>query len=105
MDPHSEHKRDGRPGVRTVWKYDLTVGIENVLEIPCASPRIVHVAAQYDHPGELQMWVEVHPDGPSSTRSFVIVGTGHPIPIGGTYVGTAITDGGRLIWHVYEVAR
>ncbi len=37
-------------------------------------------------------------------RTFTVLGTGHPIPNGYTYVGTAPRHDSGLVWHLFERA-
>ena len=62
----------------------------------------VHVALQH---GQVAMWFEVDADPyPYSvtTRRFMLVGTGHDIPIGGRWCGTVLPNE-NLVLHVYEI--
>jgi hypothetical protein len=94
--------------VRAVWKYPLQLIDEPQRVLTPADAQLVHVDGQHDVPC---LWFEVNagdPNAPlpSSTNFehwFVVHGTGHPIEHGGVFVGTAITYGGDLVWHVYEV--
>ena len=67
----------------TIWKYELDLEQRQV-------PMI---------------WAQVFPtEAPHSideTRTFELVGTGHPIPLDGIYLGTALC--GIYVWHVYEI--
>lgn len=66
--------------------------------------RIVHVDVQRDI-GEVKFWAEVDTGVDAMvTRSFTVYGTGSPILESMTYVGTVLVGGGRLVWHLYEVA-
>jgi hypothetical protein len=44
-------------------------------------------------------------EGPMTSREFRVVGTGHPVPEGYTYRGTAERADGALVWHVMEAER
>ncbi len=50
-------------------------------------------------PMAVHRW-EVPVDG----RDHVVLGTGHPIPNGYTYVGTAPRHASGLVWHLFEKA-
>ncbi len=83
----------------TVWKYPLDLVDEpQVIEVPDRA-MLVHVADQY---GELCVWFEVDPSRDLVDRWFTVEGTGHPVPDGATWMGTALMAGGQLVWHVYE---
>lgn len=63
------------------------------------SGSILHVACR--NPRAVEVWA-LHVDGPTVTRSFRVYGTGHPLPPGIEYIGTAIAPGGQLVWHLIE---
>lgn len=54
----------------------------------------------------LCFWARVDTSAPSIVRSFVVYGTGHPLfDVRQTYVGSALFDGGSLVFHVCELLR
>lgn len=72
---------------------------EQVFSTP-AGVSLCHVGAQNDLP---TIWFECEPGGAFSTEQvFRVFGTGHEVPGGWMYVGTAITHGGALVWHVFK---
>ena len=87
--------------MRTVWKYDVPVD-DKVwpYDLP-EGARPVHV--ECSDPVEVSVWFEVDTQAKREERRFVVIGTGHPAPDGGTYVDTATVLDGRLVWHLYEV--
>jgi hypothetical protein len=52
----------------------------------------------------VEFWAEFCEDCPTVSRQFFVVGTGHPIPAGAKYAGTAPRTALGLVWHLYEVA-
>lgn len=50
----------------------------------------------------LEFWAEYSDDAITSTRFFRVFGTGHPVPDGAAYVGTAPRING-FVWHLYEL--
>lgn len=49
-------------------------------------------------------WAEYDTDRPKFTRTFVCVGTGHEIPEGAVYVGTAPASAEHgIVWHLFEL--
>lgn len=84
--------------MRTIHKFDLTVGTVNAVEIP-SHAIIRHLGVQ---DGIIRLWVEVDTNKFSrENRVFCVYGTGHEI--GGCrehYVGTVQI--GPFVWHVYE---
>jgi hypothetical protein len=59
---------------------------------------IVHVATRgIDH---VEVWFEDDPSVAEATRAFRAYGTG--MAVEGRHVGTVITPGGGLVWHLME---
>lgn len=86
--------------MRTIWKYEFEItSIVQAYDIP-RGYSIVHVEMQGRH---LCMWVDVNTDRPKDERSFMIIGTGHPVPDDAAYIGTA--QQGEFVWHLFEVVR
>lgn len=98
----------------TIWKFTLAVTDRQSVVMP-RDARVLSVGAQDDPTGAtVQLWAEVDPTADREQRYFAIVGTGNPRPRdpdaptsrpGGSFLGTVITAGGALVWHVYEVPR
>lgn len=74
-------------------------------EHPIGAGKVVHV----DCAGEsrvVYVWTEQHATtrrtghGLSSAR---VYGTGQPIPDDAEHIGSAVTAGGMLVWHVYAL--
>lgn len=81
-----------------VWKFTLEITDEQEVVMP-EGAELLHVADQY---GKLALWARVIPTGQRDVaRSFLIRGTGHPIWTQ-PYVGTVVTAGGSLVWHVFD---
>jgi hypothetical protein len=82
--------------VRTIFKYPLLHGIDNVLHMDkCGVVRRVGVQEN------VCIWVEVCTNADQSARRFRVVGTGQEIPMGGVYAGSCNQD--RFVWHVFEI--
>lgn len=86
----------------TIWKFNLAATERQDLEMPSRA-KILFVGAQDPTGHTVQLWAEVNPDAERETRRFAIAGTGHPLPPAGHHLGSVITAGGALVWHVYEV--
>lgn len=81
----------------TIYKYPLYAPQTDV-EMPVGA-EILHVGNQDAIPC---IWARVLvEDGPTEVRSFVWVGTGHPVAEGLRYVGTFV--GTVYVWHVHEL--
>ena len=52
----------------------------------------------------IEFWAEHADAAECRVRTFTIVGTGHQIPDGATYVGTAPRTPEGLVWHLFELA-
>lgn len=96
-----------RNRVRTIFKYPLRVGV-NEIRLPNNS-HILDVQVQRN---EIQMWVEQPVSNGQGeepelrTRVFMVYGTGRLIPDNpGTYLGTVQQLSGALVWHIYEEGR
>jgi hypothetical protein len=84
--------------VTTIWKYALEITDRQVVEVPEGA----EVLAVQEQAGKVCLWMMVDPEAKKEKRTFVIVGTGHPIE-GASYLdyyGTAQV--GPMVWHVFE---
>ena len=84
-----------------VWKWSINledIRHENAILMP-EGARVLAVANQYE---ALAIWALAEPEAPRRSRTFQVVGTGHPISSGGIYVGTAQFREGALVLHVFE---
>lgn len=100
--------------MRTVYKFPFTdmkdqtdraVGTLTLLVAERA--HVCHVGIDPSGDPSLPcLWIEVDTEALHLTeeRLFRFVGTGHPVPIGSTFVGSVVTPVG-LVWHVYEEYR
>ena len=83
--------------MKTAWKFILQP--KTTVEIPDGA-KILHIAQQREY---LCMWALVDPEQPKVKRTFIVYGTGHDMPDDpGEFVGTALMDGGSLVFHVFE---
>jgi hypothetical protein len=85
--------------VRRIYKYTVgTVGEDRMTNTMVPTGAVVRkVAMQGACPC---IWMEVQTDAPVVERRFRIFGTGHDIPDGFGYVGTAFDE--PWVWHVFE---
>ena len=88
----------------TVYKYEVPVSdVPWAVGMPIGA-KILHVGVSGTDPmTTVWIWAEVARDVPTEIRSFQLTGTGHPVPDGLTYVGTAYEAMLPLVWHVWEV--
>ena len=81
----------------TVWKYDLRVDDEILVEMPPGA-ELLHVGNQTGEPDRFTVWARVVP-GVHVARRLLVRGTGHPIG-DEPYVGSAF--GGPFVWHIFD---
>lgn len=92
---------------RTVWKFPLPLK-RNELDMP-AGAKILTVGSQTIAgkigPDTVHIWAEVGPDAETERRTFLVYGTGWPLPEDEpqlAYRGTALLYRTSLVFHVYE---
>ena len=86
--------------MKTIYKYPLEITNKQSIEIPNNS-RILSVANQNEN---ICLWVEIDKKEEKKTElAFYVFGTGHDIPdnLNLHFIGTVVTLGGRLVWHVF----
>lgn len=84
--------------MKRVLRY--TVPVDDCWHAIDLSGPIRHIATRgLDY---VEIWAET--GGMSQSRRFRVYGTGHLIPDDATYVGTVLTPGGQLVWHLYEAS-
>lgn len=88
--------------MKTIWKYELEIKDEHILEIP--SPAIpLGFQVQYGKP---VLWCLVDPEKGMVKKRFRMAGTGHEILFTLeelNYIGTIQLLGGNLIYHLFEI--
>lgn len=86
--------------MRTVWKVAVAPKM-NAVALPAGAIPLA-VQMQDDVP---QMWFLVDPERPKEPRSFLVVGTGQPIPddVPLHFIGTFQMAPEGLVWHLFEV--
>lgn len=85
--------------MQAVYKYVMGNEVATI-ELPIGA-KIIHLAEQH---GQTCMWVQVDTEAEKEKRYFVLYGTGHPmLNAEHTFIGTMLTAGGNLVWHVFEL--
>ncbi|HMG65676.1 MAG TPA: hypothetical protein VK599_22250 [Streptosporangiaceae bacterium] len=84
---------------RSVYRYQ--VGLGAPVEISLTGEPVAFGALGYS--AGIEFWAEHDDAKPAVPRVFVIVGTGHRVPDGAVYVGTAPRTREGLVWHLYEM--
>lgn len=83
----------------TVWKVPLVITDQQKVKLPSVCEPL-SVGMQYGQPC---LWARVEPDAPPRDVVIRIAGTGHPLPLEPLrFIGTLITEGGSLVWHVFQ---
>lgn len=86
--------------MKVVWKFDLEIMDDQAVEMP-EGAELLAVADQYGSFRDLTLWARVDPDAEPERRVILICGTGHPVG-DEPHVGSVITAGGALVWHVFD---
>jgi hypothetical protein len=81
----------------TIWKATLKLTDVQLVEIP-EGGEILCAREQHD---QICIWYRCNPDARKVGHKVAIVGTGHPSPEDGNYIGTAFLRGGSLVFHVF----
>lgn len=83
---------------RVIYKYTADANGHYHIPFPLAMP--VFVAQQFEDQVFPTLWAEVETELKDAAPSgFDTYGTGHPIPEGSIYAGSAVC--GDYVWHVY----
>lgn len=88
---------------RRVYKWELKIVDHQQLSLP-RDLKILHVDRQHID-SDIKLWgicdIELSDD--TVPVDFYIVGTGNPVPSAAKeYIGTVLTFGGQLVWHVFK---
>jgi hypothetical protein len=81
--------------------YRHQVGVDGPVEIGLTGDPVAVAALGYS--SGIEFWAEHDDSRMPVARTFTIVGTGHRIPEGATYAGTAPRTPEGLVWHLYEL--
>jgi hypothetical protein len=85
--------------MKTIWKAVLRpTTFAQEIEVP-EGAELLCAREQYEF---ICVWFRCNPNAQKTQRVVTIVGTGHPAPDGGRYLGTASLQGGTLMFHVFE---
>lgn len=82
---------------RTIWKQALPMADVQEIEVPVGA-EFLCAREQFD---TICVWFKCDPGVAKEKRKIAIVGTGHPAPADGHYLGTASLHGGQLMFHVF----
>lgn len=84
--------------MRAMFRYTVPVDDEPHAFTLTGDP----VAVAAPHLDAVEFWAEHDDDAGAPSRAFQVFGTGHPLPAGARWVGTAPRISG-LVWHLFEV--
>lgn len=83
-----------------VLKYTLHERGTAVLDLP----RGAQILSVDDQCGALQLWMLVRSGVPKEARRILVAFTGFDdVPSTAVFIGTALSDGGNIVRHVFEV--
>jgi hypothetical protein len=91
--------------MRTVHKFEIPVVDHPTVPMP-KDAVLLHVDQQVgSRVADLQVWALVDTDAELEHRQFRVVGTGHDLTgeTIGTHVGSVLSLGGTLVWHVFDM--
>jgi hypothetical protein len=87
---------------RRIWRFPLPITDRVRIDMP-EGAQPLSVAVSRTGGEDLDLWAIVNPDNTPGFRTFLVVGTGNPVPADcGRFIGTVATHGGALVWHVFE---
>ena len=87
--------------MQTIFKYVIGPGRTMLV-----MPRGACPLAVQEQRGDHCLWARVDTTQPDERRAFDVYGTGHQLRDSpGMYVATYQTDGGALVWHVFDATR
>ena len=82
--------------MRTILKYEVQNTDRPVIVMPDGA-NILAVGMQNDN---MFLWADVDTDNGERRYELRVIGTGHPVPFGMTYVNTVFQ--GPFVWHIYK---
>jgi hypothetical protein len=87
---------------KAIYKYSAPVETLIVLDLPRGA-EVIHVGDQTGRGDTIQFWAVVPMDALDMVerRRFELRGTGSSAP-DGDHIGTVVTAGGRLVWHIFD---
>lgn len=88
--------------MKTIFRYRLDITDAPFVSMPLGA-RVLPAPPNSRNSDYIEIWAEVDTTQPLERRDFRIVGTGSPLPDDcGDFVGTVMTHGGSLVWHIFE---
>ena len=86
----------------TIWKETLVIASGTQEKFMPMGAQILTVREQET---SIAMWYHCNPDNIMEKRRFIVIPTGSIAPTmeGANYLGTAQIEGGKFIFHVFEI--
>jgi hypothetical protein len=85
--------------MKSIWKFPIEITDEQKIALPITG-KIISVQVQHGTPC---IWAMVDTEEPTSERTFIIHGTGHPcICDASEFIGTFQVSCGDLVFHLFE---
>ena len=86
--------------MRRIFRYEVPVDDQPHTIALTAGP----ISVGCRQANRVEFWAIHDDDALVYQRTFIVVGTGHPLPSNSQTVhGTAVAPGGALVWHLVEV--
>jgi hypothetical protein len=89
-------------GMTQIWKYEIKT-METTHNLPMGA-KFLSLAEQK---GKVCLWFLVDENNHMEQRLFALFGTEELIPsfVKMEYLGMVLVEGGRVVWHVFEVLK
>jgi hypothetical protein len=91
--------------MQVIYKYSAPVEPAMDVEMP-AGAEVIHVGDQTGRGDTIQFWALVplnkRLQEKTETRRFRLCPTGTAAPDDAPHIGTVISGGGRLVWHIFD---
>ena len=96
-------RADPGGGVKIIHKYTLNITKEQMIEMPKGA----HFLSAQMQRGKLCVWAIVERGKLNYMESFVVLGTGQPVPEDQEleFLGTVQEFDGKLVWHIFRAAK
>lgn len=101
---HRTRKAPSMTPTRRIYRTEIPI-TDTATQLLSGYRYALHVAPSRTRPEtHLEIWYEAEAVDEAREVRFHVHGTGHPFnhhPLNTPYIGTVLTNGGQLVWHVY----
>lgn len=88
--------------MKAIWKVELEITESQAIELPI-NAKILCVKVQHDIPCMWFINPDLNNDLATEYKTIMIYGMSHThMDIKGKYIGTVMTHGESLVWHIFE---